>query len=70
MAKETLRARGKRSAAKATKIEALLKSLHTSLSKMPEFSGQCRLMDRIKKVEMHAHNLAFDLRGDAQDFTN
>lgn len=59
-----------RRADSAEQIEKLVNGLIESLDKIPSYRGKARFMDKVFKVQTHAHNLAWNLRYDVNEVKN
>lgn len=51
----------------AEKLEKRLERLFASTDKIPSFKGKAPFMDRINAAKGEAHNLAWELRRDAEE---
>ena len=59
--------RPERRASEAARLEKLINNLIQALNKIPNHKGKTAFMDRLFKIQTHAHNLAWALQYDANE---
>lgn len=63
----TKKSRANRRATSAQRLERLANGLSESLEQIPSYKGKDRLIKKVVKVKTLAHDLAWDLKRDAEE---